>query len=159
MARNPDKRRCAAHSKQTGLPCGRWAAPGFTVCHYHGAGGGRPKGIPRSPNTPLPPPPPKGNTRAVKHGAYSKRLLPEEQDRYHEFRERLLADFGGQAGLPPVGRQLVHEVALASAKLGSMMARGAGGRALADWDRRLRSALKALKEAQRSTGSRRSFSP
>lgn len=159
MARNPDKRRCAAHSKQTGKPCGKWAAPGFNVCHFHGAGGGRPKGIPRSPNTPLPPPPPKGNTRAVKHGAYSKRLLPEEQDRYHEFRERLLADFGGQAGLPPADQRLIHDVALAAAKLGFMMSSGAGVRALSDGDRRLRSALKALKEAQQVRHDRRSFSP
>lgn len=30
--------RCKATSKQTGKQCGRYVAPGFTVCKWHGAG-------------------------------------------------------------------------------------------------------------------------
>ncbi|MBO8169333.1 MAG: hypothetical protein H0Z35_09150 [Thermoanaerobacteraceae bacterium] len=44
MARNPNKKRCKARSKRTGKQCKNWAKPGWDVCHYHGAGGGAPKG-------------------------------------------------------------------------------------------------------------------
>lgn len=44
VARNPNKKRCKARSKQTGELCKRWAKEGYEVCHYHGAGGGAPPG-------------------------------------------------------------------------------------------------------------------
>lgn len=42
MARNPEKQRCKAHSKQRGEQCKNWAKPGWDVCRFHGAGGGAP---------------------------------------------------------------------------------------------------------------------
>jgi hypothetical protein len=32
--------RCTAHSKRSGLTCQAPAVTGWTVCHFHGAGGG-----------------------------------------------------------------------------------------------------------------------
>ena len=43
MAEKKNKK-CTAKSKRTGNRCGRYAKPGFKVCHYHGAKGGAPKG-------------------------------------------------------------------------------------------------------------------
>ncbi|MGG1663960.1 hypothetical protein [Brevibacillus sp. NRS-1366] len=43
MARNPEKQRCKARSKQRGEQCKNWAKPGWDVCRFHGAGGGAPK--------------------------------------------------------------------------------------------------------------------
>ena len=36
--------RCSATSKRTGKPCQAPAVKGWTVCRFHGAGGGAPKG-------------------------------------------------------------------------------------------------------------------
>ena len=36
--------RCSATSKRTGKPCQAPAVRGWTVCRFHGAGGGGPKG-------------------------------------------------------------------------------------------------------------------
>ncbi len=36
--------RCTAHSKRTGKPCRAPAVRGWSVCRFHGAGGGAPKG-------------------------------------------------------------------------------------------------------------------
>lgn len=49
--------RCHARNRK-GKPCGRWAAPGKTVCHYHGG----------APGTGAP----KGNLNHYIHGLYSK---------------------------------------------------------------------------------------
>jgi hypothetical protein len=37
-------KRCKAHSKRTGLPCGSPAVKGWAVCRMHGARGGAPEG-------------------------------------------------------------------------------------------------------------------
>lgn len=37
-------KRCKAHSKRTGEPCGAPAVSGWAVCRMHGAGGGAPAG-------------------------------------------------------------------------------------------------------------------
>ena len=36
--------RCTARSKRTGAPCKGPAVAGWTVCRFHGAGGGHPPG-------------------------------------------------------------------------------------------------------------------
>ncbi len=36
--------RCSATSKRTGKPCQAPAVKGWTVCRFHGTGGGAPKG-------------------------------------------------------------------------------------------------------------------
>ncbi|CAI8878097.1 Pleiotropic drug resistance protein 3-like [Brevibacillus sp. IT-7CA2] len=43
MARNPEKKRCKARSKQRDEQCKNWAKPGWDVCRFHGAGGGAPE--------------------------------------------------------------------------------------------------------------------
>lgn len=45
MARNPEKKRCKARSKQRDEQCKNWAKPGWDVCRFHGAGGGAPHRI------------------------------------------------------------------------------------------------------------------
>lgn len=66
MARNPEKQRCKARSKQRGEQCRNWAKPGWDVCRFHGAGGGAPK----------------RNTNAVKTGEHQSiwmdALTPEQ---------------------------------------------------------------------------------
>ena len=62
-----DADRCTARSKQTGERCKRRVTPGYRVCYYHGAnpknhGGGQP-----------------GNLNPLKHGAYVKKMLTDEE--------------------------------------------------------------------------------
>lgn len=39
-----DAPRCTARSKRSGEPCRNPAVRGWTVCRFHGAGGGAPRG-------------------------------------------------------------------------------------------------------------------
>ncbi|USG63995.1 hypothetical protein NDK47_17755 [Brevibacillus ruminantium] len=68
MARNPEKQRCKARSKQRGEQCKNWAKSGWDVCRFHGAGGGAPQ----------------RNTNAVKTGEYQSiwmdALTPEQAE-------------------------------------------------------------------------------
>lgn len=66
MARNPDKKRCKAKSKQTGERCKNWATPGKDVCRFHGGK-----------STGAPPAKLKKNTNSKKHGLFAK-YLPQE---------------------------------------------------------------------------------
>ncbi len=56
--------RCSATSKRTGKPCQAPAVRGWTVCRFHGAGGGAPKGARN------------GN---YKHGLYTKTAVEERR--------------------------------------------------------------------------------
>ncbi len=53
--------RCSATSKRTGKPCQAPAVRGWTVCRFHGARGGAPKG--------------KANG-AYRHGLYTAEAIP-----------------------------------------------------------------------------------
>ncbi|MCM3143840.1 MULTISPECIES: hypothetical protein [Brevibacillus] len=68
MARNPEKKRCKARSKQRDEQCKNWAKPGWDVCRFHGAGGGAPE----------------RNTNAVKTGEFQSiwmdALTPEQAE-------------------------------------------------------------------------------
>ncbi|QDS32515.1 hypothetical protein [Brevibacillus brevis] len=68
MARNPEKKRCKARSKQRDEQCKNWAKPGWDVCRFHGAGGGAPQ----------------RNTNAVKTGEFQSiwmdALTPEQAE-------------------------------------------------------------------------------
>ncbi len=59
-----DAPRCSATSKRTGKPCQAPAVRGWTVCRFHGARGGGPKG--------------KANG-AYKHGAYTAEMIEERR--------------------------------------------------------------------------------
>ncbi len=52
--------RCTATSKRTRKPCQAPAVRGWTVCHFHGAGGGAPRGKAHG---------------AYKHGAYTTEAI------------------------------------------------------------------------------------
>ncbi len=70
--------RCKAKSKRTGERCRRLATPGFEVCHYHGAGGGAPK----------------GNKNAMQHGVYVNELLNDEERKlFQELLQAMQEDF------------------------------------------------------------------
>jgi len=65
--------RCKARSKRSGERCKFPVVQGYPVCRYHGAnpnnpGGGQP-----------------GNLNALKHGAYVKKLLTDEEKAIFEF--------------------------------------------------------------------------
>ncbi|MCW5941082.1 MAG: hypothetical protein KIS66_02550 [Fimbriimonadaceae bacterium] len=79
--------RCTAKSKRSGERCRRHAAPGASVCHMHGAGGGRP----------------------LAHGRYSK-FLPVRlaADYAAALQDPDLADLEGEIG---VVQALVYEAA------------------------------------------------
>ena len=73
-----ETRRCTATSKHTGERCRQTAVPGYSVCRYHGAGGGAPK----------------GNLNGLVHGAYAKRILTEEEQQIHSaFLDQIRQDF------------------------------------------------------------------
>ena len=56
--------RCSATSKRTGKPCQAPAVRGWSVCRFHGARGGAPKG--------------KANG-AYRHGLYTKEAIAERR--------------------------------------------------------------------------------
>jgi hypothetical protein len=56
--------RCAATSKRTGLGCQAAAVTGWTVCRFHGAGGGGPKGE---------------RNGAYRHGLYTAEAMAERR--------------------------------------------------------------------------------
>jgi hypothetical protein len=83
--------RCTALSKHTGKRCRQPAVPGSSVCHYHGAGGGAPR----------------GNLNRLVHGAYAARVLNDEERRIHgAFLERLREDFELNASSDEVAAQM-----------------------------------------------------
>ncbi len=56
--------RCSATSKRTGKPCRAPAVNGWTVCRFHGARGGAPKGA---------------QNGSYKHGLYTKTAVEERR--------------------------------------------------------------------------------
>jgi len=60
-------RRCTARMKSTGERCTHPAVSGYNVCRMHGA------------NHKNHPGPPAGNNNALKHGAYVKKMLTDEE--------------------------------------------------------------------------------
>ena len=73
--------RCSATSKRTGKPCQAPAVRGWTVCRFHGAGGGAPKGA---------------QNGDYKHGLYTKTAVEER----HVIRELLRRSCEALAALP-----------------------------------------------------------
>jgi hypothetical protein len=86
-----ETRLCTAMSKHTGERCRQPAVPGYSVCHYHGAGGGAPK----------------GNLNRLVHGAYAARVLNDEERRIHgAFLAQLREDFELNASSDEVAAQM-----------------------------------------------------
>ena len=63
--------RCTAKSKSTGKRCMQPAVNGYTVCRFHGANPNNHGGAP--------PEKMRGNLNALKHGAYVKKMLTDEE--------------------------------------------------------------------------------
>ena len=86
-----ETRRCTAMSKHTGERCRQPAVPGYSVCRYHGAGGGAPR----------------GNLNRLVHGAYAARVLNDEEWRIHgAFLAQLREDFELNASSDEVAAQM-----------------------------------------------------
>jgi hypothetical protein len=86
-----DTRRCTATSKTTGERCRQTAAPGCSVCRFHGAGGGAPR----------------GNLNHLIHGAYAKRTLSDEEQRIRDaFLDELRRDFALNCSSDEVSAQM-----------------------------------------------------
>ena len=83
------KNQCTAKSKTTGERCGSPAVSGYNVCYHHGANqknpGGREKGHKKPAGSGAPS---WGKQNALKHGAYTPKLQPDELLTY----EALLAE-------------------------------------------------------------------
>jgi hypothetical protein len=125
-----EKRRCKGISRQSGERCKNKAVPSSNYCKFHGGGavghkkaGGRPKGLPKPPGAGGPPP--KGNTNAVKHGAYSARLLPDEQEHFHRITEAFGKELGGDEKLSASDHLLIFRLASIGAKITVAMEKGA----------------------------------
>lgn len=86
-----ESRRCTATSKSTGERCRQPAAPGQSVCRYHGAGGGAPK----------------RNLNRLIHGAYVARVLNDEEQRIRSaFLDEIRRDFALNASSDEVAAQM-----------------------------------------------------
>jgi hypothetical protein len=97
----------------------------------------------------LPPPAPKGNTRALKHGGYSPHLLPGEQEAYETLRTALMEEFGDAGKNPATVEVLVHRAAFAYAKIRTVFAVESTLQAVTHLNRMLLQALRELKELRR----------
>ena len=154
------KRKCKGTSRATGEPCKNRAFKGSDYCRFHGAqalgnkgGKGRPKGSPKPPGAGGPPP--KGNTNAWKHGAYSSHLPPEQVPLFEE----ILADYMTDVSNPSAtDRRTLIRLAIYETKLLYAVQDNAPSDALDMLDRLLNRNLKALqvtresKETSRTTG-------
>ena len=154
------KRRCKGTSRRTGEPCKNRAFKGSDYCQFHGAqalgnrgGKGRPKGSPKPAGSGGPPP--KGNTNAWKHGAYSSHLPPEQRSLFEE----ILADYMTDVPNPSAtDRRTLIRLAIYETKLLFAVEENAPSDALDMLDRLLNRNLKALqvtresKETTRTTG-------
>lgn len=141
----PQNMRCKATSKQTGEQCRNWAKPGYPVCRFHGAGG-RPDVMPKKPPTARTP---KGNSNARKHGAYSARLMPEEQGVYEQIKAQFETELGAD-NLTASDQRLIHQLAVVSAKFDLASEKGAPPDALQMLNRMVLDLLRELK-ATRAT--------
>ena len=76
--------RCKAKSKSTGKRCKRPVVTGYAVCRLHGANPNNHGGAP--------PEKMRGNLNALKHGAYVKKLLTDEEKAIFEFALKSIHD-------------------------------------------------------------------
>ena len=150
------KNRCTARSKKTGERCQNPAVTGYSVCYHHGAKqknrGGRRKGCAKpegSGGRPV------GNKNALKHGAYSPRLPPEELPTYEKILARYMKDVHEPS---ETDKMTLERLAIYETKLRVAVEQGGQPDALDVLDRLLNRNLKALqvtresKDTARSTG-------
>jgi hypothetical protein len=144
-------KRCQAVSKRTGKQCGQPAVKGFDVCRFHGAnadsGPGRPEGS-KNPPASRKGGAPSGNINAVLHGAYSARLLPEEEPIYQEKRGAFTAALGE---VDVFDEQIVHLLSLISTKVDQAVMKGAEHAAYAGMVKQILDLMRELKATRASS--------
>ena len=141
-------KRCKAKCKRTGEQCQNPAVTGYDVCYFHGANpknrGGRKKGSKASDH---PRKGPVGKQNALKHGAYSPRLSPEELPVYEQF----LSDYLEDVPNPSVtDRRALERLAVLETKWHTAVSQGAPPDALDVLHRLLHRELKALQVTRES---------
>jgi hypothetical protein len=149
------RRQCKATSRQSGKRCRNKAVRGSDYCRFHGGqavgnkgGGGRPKGTPKPPGAGGPPP--IGNTSSVRHGAYSARLLPDEQPHFEMIKEAFETELGGEEKLSASDHLLIFRLAMFGAKITAATERGAGPESIVPLQRLELELLRELKATRAS---------
>lgn len=149
-------RQCAATSRKTGRRCGQPAVEGDDFCRMHAeaqADAVDAEGVEdqRAPEQEVERPPkvgaPELNINALRHGAYSARLLPEEQDFYNEKVRTFSAALGP---MDTFDRELVHLLSIISVRLDQAVMRGAEHAAYAGMVKQILDLLRELRATRAS---------
>lgn len=142
---------CTATSKRTGKRCPNPSVTGYNVCYHHGANptnhGGRKKGCKKPAGAGGPA---WGNTNALKHGAYSARMAPDEQPYFEAIKAEFEQELGGSEKLSASDRLLVFRLAFNAAKMTGAFQKGADAAAVLAHHRMEMDLLRELK-ATRAT--------
>jgi len=139
-------RQCQAISKRTGERCRQPAVKNADYCRFHNAdrtgdGGDNRADSAKSAGAP------KSNANALKHGAYSPRLRPEEEPIYEEKR-KAFTDALGQVDV--FDEQIVHLLSLISVKVDQAVMKGAEHAAYGGMIKQILDLMKELKATRAS---------
>lgn len=147
------QRRCKGLLRHTGERCRGKAVKGSDYCRRHGAQalgnkGGAKKGTPKplGSGRDLP----KGHMLAVKHGGYSARLLPEQQEHYERIKAAFEEELGGDENLSASDRLLIFRLATNGAKITAALERDAQPEAVVPLQRLELELLRELKATRAS---------
>ena len=140
-------RQCKAKSKRTGKRCRQPAMKNADYCRFHDAdkigdgnddrtdSSGKSAGAPRR------------NANALKHGAYSPRLLPGEEPIYEEKRKAFTEALGQ---VDVFDEQIVHLLSLISLKVDQAVMKGAEHAAYGGMIKQILDLMKELKATRAS---------
>ena len=147
--------RCKARSKSTHKHCRQPAVEGSDFCRLHGgvkAEGsakanpvGKPKG--KEKRKQESPGAPRQNTNALRHGAYSPRLSPDEEPIYEEKRKAFTEALGT---VDVFDEQIIHLLSLISTKVDQAAMKGAEHAAYASMVKQILDLMKELKATRAS---------
>ena len=152
-----EKKRCKALCRReghVGQPCKNLAVEESDYCKFHGGGSvgkskpgsGQNSPVCRSGHAP------KGNTNSRKHGAYSARLMPDEQEVYEQVKAQFEEELGTD-NLSASDQRLIHQLAVFSAKFDCASGKDAPGEALQVLSRQVMEHLRELKATRASKDS------
>jgi hypothetical protein len=149
------KRICKGLSRRTGLPCKNKAVEGSAYCKFHGGGalgnrGGGSRG--KRPKPEGAGGPAYGNTNGLKHGAYTVKLLSDEQPYFEAIKAEFEQELGGPDKLSASDRLLVFRLAANAAKLTGSIEKGAPPEALLQRHRMELDLLRELKTTRATKG-------
>ena len=155
-------RQCQARSKSSRRRCRQPALEGSDFCRMHadsgvksagtqGDEGAGQDGAPRkeAPEKQMPAKvgAPEGNANALRHGAYSVRLLPEEEPLYEEKRKAFTQALGA---VDVFDEQIVHLLSLISVKVDQAVMKGAEHAAYGGMIKQILDLMKELKATRAS---------